>query len=735
MKWICLLLFPLALFADNALPRKIIGFWDSIIDKTPEDSLIHRTLEMPLNHLGIDVIYYDIQAPLPNVTGEGDILGILLCFQGATKMKNPKAFIEWAIQAINCGKKVIIMENPGFLADLKGVYTSGDLQNRLYEKIGFTNTQKWLAYPYDYEVLSESNNLLAFERKYPRLLDGFYKTRVLEGRAQSYLQVGIKGKEETLSDLLIIGESGAFVSQGYGNNYLSASIPRAIGWYINPFAFFEKVFSLAGRPIPDTTTMAGRRIFHATCHGDNWNTETAIEEYQAEEVYCSEVILEKVILPHPDLPISVGVVAADVDPDWAERKKSRALVKRYFALPQVTASSHTYSHPFYWEFFREGGSEKEISYLYLYPYGSWQSSFMSWAHAKSFALLHPKESKEKKLKWGYVIPRAYASEPFSLDKEISGSIDYLNQFALPDDKIPLLIWSGDSRPWSAALELCHKAHVTQFGGGFVRFDHDFPSNLFVYPVGRKPGGWIQIYASANAENAYTDNWSGNFFAFQYLPITYQNTESPRRIKPMHLYFHSFSGQFLASVNAINQNLTYIKSQDPIAIQTTRYCSIGEGFYSVEIEPTAEHAWKIKNRKGLQTIRFDHAGSKGIDYAKSEGIVGSKTYQDSLYVYLDAASDAPIIALQEGSLCAQPYLIDSSWEIYQLQREGESLFFTASGWGALSMRWKMPVDGTYSISSSSLHETLSSQTKDGILSIELISPFNTPIEITIKRGGL
>jgi hypothetical protein len=277
--------------------------------------------------------------------------------------------------------------------------------------------------------------------------------------------------------------------------------------------------------------------------------------------------------------------------------------------------------------------------------------------------------------------------------------------------------------------------VQQFGGGFVRFDHEYPSNIFVYPLGRKPGGQIQVYASSNAENNYTNNWSDHFFAFQQLPLTYQNTESPRRIKPLHLYFHSFSGQFLSSVNAILSNIAFIREQNPIAISTVRYCTIAQGFYSIEIEPCGNNAWKVKNRKGLQTLRFDHIDALDIDYTHSHGVIGAKVFQDSLYVYLDASVEEPLVALQDIAPNTAAYLIASSWEIENLTRKGASLHFTARGWGDLSMQWKMPQEGSYRLFSEALNQEIICHTEKGILNIDLVLPYDTLADISIEKEGL
>ncbi len=76
-------------------PWKIVTFWDSTEDKTLENSLSHLTLEMPLNHLGFDLIYYDIEEALPSLENRPDVAAVLLCFRDGTKMNDPIRFLKW----------------------------------------------------------------------------------------------------------------------------------------------------------------------------------------------------------------------------------------------------------------------------------------------------------------------------------------------------------------------------------------------------------------------------------------------------------------------------------------------------------------------------------------------------------------------------------------------------------------------------------------------------------------
>lgn len=728
-----LTLFPFCLCAEK-IPRQVIGFWDSAVDSIIEDGLIHRTLEMPLNYLGIDVLYHDIQSPLPDISQRDDVLGFVVCFQEGTKMKDPKAFLEWAVNAVDHRKKAVLMRNLGFLSNDKGDFTPGSLQNRLFEKLGFNTTQQWIEYPFDYQVISTNTEMYPFELPAPTPLPGFYINKSISPDAKSYLKAAIPGKPDSESDLIIIGPNGAYVSEFFSNNFDNLSFsssPKSLGWYINPFLFLNLVFHTENHPIPDPTTLAGRRIFFSTCHGDSWNSETSIEELVGKNIFCSEVLLEQVIAPHPELPVAVAIIAADIDPTWAGRSKSASIAKKYFSLPQVEAASHTYSHPFFWNFFRTGGPEKEIDYLHLYPYGSWQNSFLSWLRSRTTRFFSSKAQKTT-LKWGYAIPRAYANEPFNLDKEISGAQEYLNRFAPPYNKIKLLIWPGDSRPWDSVFKLCETAGLKNQGGGFVRFDPEYPSNLFVYPNGRKPGGFIQIYSCANADNGYTYGWKGDFYRFKFLPATLKNTETPRRLKPIHLYYHSYSGQFQASVDALIENIAFIKSQPIIPIRVGRFCEIGTGFYTTVIDEIGDRKWKISNRQGLQTLRVDKADMQ-VDFAASYGIIGWRRHQGSLYISLDASADEPIITLKPLEETVEiPFLVESSWEIWNLKRQGSSFSFNAKGWGTLAMQWKVPQDGMYSVSASTkAGNSLKVLSKNRELVIEMELPFDTLAQINIE----
>lgn len=203
------------------------------------------------------------------------------------------------------------------------------------------------------------------------------------------------------------------------------------------------------------------------------------------------------------------------------------------------------------------------------------------------------------------------------------------------------------------------------------------------------------------ENTYTHLWTGRFFGFRYLRTTVKNTESPRRVSPFNIYFHMFSGEKQASLSAMKENLEFARTQTVIPITASRYAASANGFYTAEIHRLGNNnAWRITNRGGLQTVRFDQAEMLSVDLNQSAGVLGQYYHQGNLYVALDPATPSPIISLNNNEnigvppVAEVPYLIESTWEIKSLQNSKTELTFNAQGYGHGFMRWKFPTTGVY-----------------------------------------
>jgi len=709
--------------AEEEVPRTIIALYNG---GNIQESYIHTVAEMPLNHLGLVVEYHDLHEPLPDIAGRKDVRGVLTWFLAPLPME-PKTYFNWAIDALTAGKKFVILGAPGLFGD-KHRYTDPVLQAKFLALLGIKITDQWIDRPFDVEYLYKSPQLFLTQKPYEWLRPPYAVAHSFDETNSVHLKAANKNKSTQDSDLIVTGPHGGYAADGYIFRTDTANGEEVAQWLVNPFEFFRLAFDTDDLPKPDTTTVAGRRMYYSSIDGDGWNSVTQIEEYRGKGVLCSQVIMDKAIKPFPDMPVLMAVIAADIDPDWAAVKDSRAIAQEFLALPQVEAGTHTYSHPFDWQFFEKGDWRQEIPFLPLYKTRTWTPAPADMEKA-------PKS--RARLSQGFMVPRAYAREPFNIHKEIEGSVSEISALLPPGKKVEVLAWPGSCTPWEDVVRMVREAHLRNINGGDSRFDAEYPSYASEEPIGRRVGKERQIYNPTSNEDIYTNQWSENFNAFEYLKATLKNSETPIRLKPISIYYHIYSGEKEASLKALIDNISYARSQEIAPVTVGHYSDIADGFYTVAIDKIGPDKWQIDNRGALQTIRFDHATLKSVDFEHSSGVVGQRYLQGSLYVYLDADVNRPIIALADNELFDQlppasvPYLISSRWLVSGLHTHKNGIDFAAEGFGSGEMKWRVPAAGTFHVMMDK--QTQDIESSDGILSFKIPPHGQHPVRVSIRRS--
>lgn len=736
-----LLLFVLihvcpAYAGELEVPRVVIALYDSRVTPKIQLSLAHSLAEMPLNHLGLKLEYYDVNSALPAIAAREDVRGVLSWFNTETRLNDPEKYLKWAALAVDAGKKFVILGNPGFYENSQGKASSVNSINFFLKKLGLYTRLEWVNLTYKTTLTYPTQAMFLPGKTITGIKPSYVQMLLLDKSVTSHLKATTGTKE---SQMVVTSPHGGYVADGYSHAAHDGKDEEIAQWYLNPFTFFGEAFATDDMPKPDTTTLAGRRIFYSHIDGDGWNNYSQIEAYKKNRLLSSAVIMERVAKAYPDLPLTLTVIAADIDPNWSGSAESRKVAKDFFALPNVEAGSHTYSHPFSWAFFEDGNWQKEQPYLHLYPDGSWgDGKETSFAHLLSSQ--KPKGDATGGLPHGYTTPRAYAKEPFDINKEITGAIAMLTPLLPAGKKIELITWPGDCSPWEGAISLARKAGVHNINGGDSRFDPEYPSYASVAPIGRMVGKEQQIYASSSNENTYTELWNGRFYGFKYLVESLKNTESPVRIKPLNIYYHIYSGEKQAGLNAVLSNLNYASAQEITPVTARQFTNIAMGFYSTIFTPLGNNSWRVSQRGDLDTIRFDHANRKTVDFTRSSGVVGQRHFQGSLYIYLDKTVRSPVIALKETVLSRKeaaatpPYLVDGRWQVRELVQKAQSFAFIAEGFGKGEMRWQVPASGRYRISVGNSQKIVRVGDSRVLSFIVQHLAVNSPVKIAVEKLG-
>ena len=733
-----------ALAQATPIPRKVLAFYDGSAFEDIRFTPIHRVVEMPFNHLGLILSYHDLRQPLPSDAELADVRGALLWSSGDT-MPGAIPFIEWAHRFLDGGRRLLIIGALGFAKDSTGKPTPIESVNELLGRIGLRFDGRRVELTHDVRVVRRDRSMLDFETLLPRQLPAYDRIVSIDARTTSYLIVREGNDSTTDASLISAHPNGGYLALDLIHRGDNLRTTRQL--YLNIFEYLRRSFATDDLPKPDTTTIVGRRIYYSHIDGDGWRNQTQVKGYSQRRAMSAEVVLREAVEAYPDLPVTVAPIVGDLDPAWFGSEQSLAIARDFFDLPQVEMASHTLSHPFDWGFFADGDQVKETALLNRYPrrpggydQGMW-NPILRQASRRLESEMSDYTAKFLGTYGTYSVPRAYAIQPFNIASEISGSIDFLNRLAPADKRVALLQWSGNCLPWDGAIVASYAAGVLNLNGGDTRFDREQPSYTSVAPIGRQLPNGIQIYASNANENVYTDLWTGRFFGYTFLPQTWRNTESPIRVKPKNLYYHMYSGEKMASLRALLNNLKQVEAEPITPITASAFAALALGFYSAEIADLGQGRWQVSSRGKLATIRFDRAIDRKVDFARSSGVLGQQHFQGSLYVALDPADPRPMIALVASERTDappagdQPYLVDSRWPVEGLVRDEGAFAFRSQGFGPGEMTWKVAAPGRYQVIAEDGERTLDTFAEagaDGLLSFTLRTRRYAPAKVAVRR---
>lgn len=717
--------------SESAIPRTIIALVEGGPDFRLRETRSHFMATMPLEQLGLIVEYHRADQPLPDLSDRSDVRGIFT-WLAATTRPGAERLLSWYEQAVDLDKKLVIFGELGVSADPETGPLPTRRINRVMEHVGVHLGDAYAGYTAGTTYRIRDPKVWGFEHT-PLLPPGFSEYSIVDPRVTSHLTLESAGPEPVHGDLIVTGPNGGFVAPFFAVEVDPPSNIRR--WLINPFEFFRLAFATDDLPKPDTTTLAGRRMYYSHVDGDGWRSISEVK-IDGEPASAARVLLERVVERFPELPVTIAPIAAELDPDWIDDPDARRIARAFFELPHVEAGSHTYSHPFRWSFFKD--YDPKVEQEIVRRNGTGHD-----IHAGYAGLADQQEAAgldEAQLDIGkYSLPRAFFTEPFDLDLEIAGSLDQIAEVG--GKKVEVVQWSGDTSPFEGALAATREAGVPNINGGDTRFDSDYRSYGFVAPISVPVGDERQIYASMSNENTYTDLWTGRFFSYRHVLETIRNTELPIRVKPINLYYHSYSAEKIASTNALLQAHEAMRGRQIAPVTTSHFARIASGFYTTRLIPMGPRRWRVEDRGALQTLRFDRATDTAVDFAASSGVIGARPVHGNLYVALDPEVAVPVVALTDRAHpldpdpAGRPYVFDSRWPVYALSSEGEAVTVSAQGFGPLSMTWVVPRAGSWRVRISQDGDTVWSETlevgEDRRLTIEPGDEAEAAVEVRIR----
>jgi polysaccharide biosynthesis protein PelA len=676
-------------FNGGPIRREIIGIYDSRHEKTPQTSRLHQFAEMPINWLGWHVTYVDVNGPLPPLEQLGKYRGIVSWL--IEPLEAPDRYATWLDGATAAGLRL------AFLSELVPPEPAGlePVIARILGRVGLSPSANFASVTHRAKVVVSDPAMIGFERPLDKALPDFRIFHALDGRATVHLSARLPNATNSAPAVIVAtGPGGGYVSDEYSVSF-DANTDR-VRWTINPFLFFKLALGPERMPVPDVTTLSGRRVYFSHIDGDGWNNVSLIDGYREAGTFSSAVIAKEAIEAYPDLPVTVGVIGGDVRVEVGGSATGRDIARKIFAMPQVEVGSHTHTHPFDWSFFQNYSRAKEEALIDAVKIPEMPT--VERARRLLFSMAGrtvPIGQADRYVAGSSDLPRTFLREPFDLTSEVSGSLALAQSLAPPGKKSMLYQWSGNCLPFEAAIRATRAAGVRNLNGGDSRLDTEFPSVFYVPPISKPVGKERQIYSGNSNENTYTNDWTGPFYGFQMLSETIRNTETPRRLKPFNIYYHMYSGEKTSSLSALRHNLDLARSQSLAPIAASHYAAMADDFFTTGVAQSDANTWTISGRGAVQTVRFDAADTLAVDVSRSRGVIGSTRHSSgAMYVALDADVESAIVALASRDVVSAadskttlPQLVSSRWLFRGMVSQGCGFSVTAQGYGVGDMVWQ------------------------------------------------
>lgn len=321
--------------ARESIPvkREILALYDGAQEGDADHTRIHRFAEMPLNHLGYILRFHDIRTKLPEPTEVEHYLAVLTWFAGS--VSDGDSYLAWANQVSRMNVRSIVLGDVGVAINPANI----NAVNRLLQVTGVRHTGDYVAPTLSTQIVRKDPGLVEFECRLDPVLPEY---PVLDA-AGAGSRIGLMlvspredGYRRTV--LVAIGNKGGFAAFGF--EFCHPRPPLYQGrWLINPFAFFRAALGRSDFPIPDTTTIAGRRIYFSRLQSKGWTRSSRIEGFEESAAMAAEVVIHELIEPLHDLPTTLELQDRDVASWGRSAKQSKLVLQRLLAASNVDVST------------------------------------------------------------------------------------------------------------------------------------------------------------------------------------------------------------------------------------------------------------------------------------------------------------------------------------------------------------------------------------------------------------
>lgn len=603
------------------IPRRILVLygWDEEHSEKPRmwpvDTLVGELLQTPLEWLGYEVEYLNLgKSPLPPELPER-FAGVIVDGEVDIPAIREREVAAWLLASKKQG--ALLLFAGGF------PFTQEEVVQELADSLGLRGTCARVDAPSEVTLDSATDSVVNFEAKLEPRSTGFIRLAAPDA-ARVFLSLKARNAEgaRVRFDPIFLTSWGGMWLEPY---LIRRASVESSPFYVDPYSFLAEWLKPNGVfPAPDTSTREGRRIFYSHIDGDGF---ASLSQFKGHPL-CAELVRDRILKVFP-FPITVSIIESEIRGESAGVSKEPSFVqevaREIFALPNVQAASHSYSHPYIWE---------------------------------------PKDPNPGRYEEPCLAMKAEPKfPPLDLSREIPGSVKYINETLLPPGKrCELFLWSGNCRPGPAALRMVRDLGLENLNGGNTIISRKYPGVAGIAPRTMEWDGELQVNASNQNEFMYANGFNGPFYGgFADVIDTFELTEKPRRVKPVNVYYHFYSATYLSSLRALEKIHHWAAEQKLHNITALEFVKLTRDARETRVIALGPRHWRLVNGGHLRTFRLP--ASLGIpDIARSSGVTGWTQHEDQIYIHTSGKSETDLLLVEPGKATPHPYLQQCSAEV-------------------------------------------------------------------------
>lgn len=601
--------------ALEVVPRKVLMLYNSQIDGALESTNVHRFAAMPIEYMGYVPEYLDLaKEALPTGELKGRYAGIVSWPLRQYSIPNMGS---WLARQLDDRVPLALLGLPPVALD-----------KSLQQRLGIDNMGSDInVFDVGSAKVIKRDGLIKPERSLSRRIETM-ASPVKSTDPGNTVHLRYEDKNSRTADMVVTGDFGGYA---WSPAVMDDGLDYETLWVIEPFEFLRKALKLPNVPMPDVTTEYGKRIWLAHIDGDalpSW-AEMPGKRLGADVIY--DDILKPYGLPH-----SVSIVEGEmtqIDAYADRRARMFSTVRKTFALNNVELASHTFSHPFKWS----SVAEHQLSGRYNLAIDGYR---------------------------------------YSPERETQGSIEFIDSELAPAGKqTKIMLWSGDALPGESELAVLDELGIPNMNGGMTVATNANLSMTRVSPMARPVGNYVQVYAPIMNENVYTNDWLGPFDGFKRVVETFKITDVPRRLKPINIYYHFYSGTKISAMKALRDVYDWSLAQDIYPVYGSEFARKVPDHRQVGVARYLTGEWKVSRLGHVRSLRILNP-----DYfpavASSEGVIGSRQLHDGVYIHTNGLDDVGFRTTRQKPKSV--HLVSSNGRVEQWQKSQNGLSLRVKG---------------------------------------------------------